>query len=101
VWASFPDVSDSKMINTPPGYLIPSMGISRKEYRVMSETVTYRVPGMSCEHCRAAVTSELSSVAGVESVSVDLDEKVVTVRGSSLDDAALRASIDEAGYEVA
>ena len=67
----------------------------------MSETITYRVPGMSCEHCRAAVTSELSSVAGVESVSVDLDEKVVTVRGSSLDDAALRASIDEAGYEVA
>ena len=67
----------------------------------MSETVTFRVPGMSCVHCRAAVTSELSSVAGVESVSVDLDEKVVTVRGSSLDDAALRASIDEAGYEVA
>ncbi len=67
----------------------------------MSETVTYLVPGMSCEHCRAAVTKELSSVAGVESVAVDLDEKLVTVRGGSLDDAALRAAIDEAGYEVA
>ena len=67
----------------------------------MSETITYRVPGMSCEHCRAAVTNELSSVAGVESVAVDLDEKLVTVRGSSLEDAALRTAIDEAGYEVA
>jgi copper chaperone CopZ len=67
----------------------------------MSETVTYRVPGMSCEHCRAAVSNELSSVAGVESVIVDLDEKLVTVRGGSLDDRALRAAIDDAGYEVA
>lgn len=67
----------------------------------MSETVTYRVPGMSCEHCRAAMTNELSSVAGVESVAVDLNEKLVSIRGGSLDDAALRAAIDEAGYEVA
>jgi copper chaperone len=67
----------------------------------MSETVTYRVPGMSCEHCRAAVTNELRSVAGVESVVVDLNEKLVSIRGGSLDDAALRAAIDEAGYEVA
>lgn len=67
----------------------------------MSETVTYRVPGMSCEHCRAAVTNELRSVAGVESVAVDLNEKLVSIRGGSLDDAALRAAIDEAGYEVA
>jgi copper chaperone len=67
----------------------------------VSATVTYRVPGMSCEHCRAAVTNELSSVAGVESVAVDLNEKLVSIRGGSLDDAALRAAIDQAGYEVA
>ena len=67
----------------------------------MSETVTYHVPGMSCEHCRVAVTNELSSVVGVEAVAVDLDAKLVTVRGASLADAALRAAIDEAGYEVA
>jgi copper chaperone len=66
----------------------------------MSETVTYRVPGMSCEHCRVAVTNELSTVAGVESVDVDLTEKLVTVSGGSLHDAALRAAIDEAGYEA-
>ena len=66
----------------------------------MSEIATYRVPEMSCEHCKSAVTGELSAVAGVESVSVDLEEKLVTVTGAPLDDAALRAAIAQAGYEV-
>jgi copper chaperone CopZ len=55
---------------------------------------------MTCEHCTTAVAQELSAVAGVESVAVDLDAKLVTVSGSSLEDAALRAAIDEAGYEA-
>ena len=62
--------------------------------------ITYSVPDMSCGHCKRAVSSELQEVAGVESVDVDLDAKLVTVRGSDLDDAALRAAIDEAGYEA-
>ena len=66
----------------------------------MSETATYRVPGMTCEHCKAAVSEELGAVPGVESVAVDLDTKLVRVSGTSLQDAALRAAIDEAGYEV-
>ncbi len=66
----------------------------------MSDVVTYRVPGMSCEHCKAAVTEELSGVAGVASVAVDLDTKLVKVDGDSLDDAAMRAAIVEAGYEA-
>lgn len=66
----------------------------------MAETITYRVPGMSCEHCERAVSGELSAVAGVQAVDVDLDAKLVRVSGASLDDAALRAAIDEAGYEV-
>ena len=66
----------------------------------MPETVTYRVPGMTCEHCRAAVTQELSALPGVESVAVELDAKLVQVSGPSLDDAALRAAIDVAGYEA-
>ena len=66
----------------------------------MSETVTYRVPGMTCEHCKAAVAEELSVVPGVESVAVDLDAGLVKVSGASLEDAALRAAIDEAGYEA-
>ncbi len=67
----------------------------------MSETVIYRVPGMTCDHCKAAVAEELSGVTGVETVAVDLETKVVEIVGEALDDAALRAAIDEAGYEVA
>ncbi len=66
----------------------------------MSETITYRVPGMTCAHCKAAVTEELEGVAGVHEVAVDLDSKLVRVTGEPLDDHALRAAIDEAGYEA-
>ena len=67
----------------------------------MYESTTYTVPGMSCGHCKEAVSRELGAVAGVVSVNVDLDSKLVTVTGENLDDSALRAAIDEAGYEVA
>lgn len=66
----------------------------------MDETITYSVPGMSCGHCRTAITAEVTGVAGVASVDVDLDTKLVRISGESLDDAALVAAIDEAGYEA-
>jgi copper chaperone len=65
------------------------------------DSETYSVPGLHCGHCKDAVTRELETVTGVASVEVDLDTKLVTVRGSQLDDTALRAAIDEAGYEAA
>jgi copper chaperone len=66
----------------------------------MSE-LTYTVPAMHCGHCQAAVSEEVGAVPGVESVDVDLDTKLVVVRGGALDDAAIRAAIEEAGYEAA
>ncbi len=66
----------------------------------MAETITYRVPGMTCDHCTRAVSSELGAVDGVARVEVDLGTKLVTVTGEGLDDAQLRAAIDEAGYEA-
>ena len=63
--------------------------------------ITYTVPEMSCGHCEAAVRAELQEVAGVESVAVDLDTKLVVVRGERLDDQALRGAIDQAGYQAA
>ncbi len=67
----------------------------------MSETITYTVDGMTCDHCTNAVAGELSSIAGVEVVDVDLDTKLVRVTGEELDDVALRAAIERAGYEAA
>jgi copper chaperone len=66
----------------------------------MSDTATYTVPGMTCGHCKAAVEEEVGAVAGVDSVAVDLESKLVTVSGPTLDDTALRAAIVEAGYEA-
>jgi copper chaperone len=62
--------------------------------------LTYRVAGMHCGHCEAAVTEEVQRVAGVEAVDVDLEEKLVRVVGTGIDRAAVVAAIDEAGYDA-
>jgi copper chaperone len=67
----------------------------------ITDQLTFAVPGVSCEHCRAAITDEVTKVPGVAAVEVDLSAKVVRVTGQGLDDVALRAAIDEAGYDVA
>jgi copper chaperone len=67
----------------------------------VSETITYSVPAMHCGHCERAVMEEVGALAGVEAVEVDLETKLVTVRGSCVDDAQVRAAIAEAGYEAA
>lgn len=64
------------------------------------QTITYSVPDVSCAHCQSAITNEVGRVEGVESVDVDLDAKTVRISGEGLDEQALIAAIDEAGYEV-
>ena len=65
-------------------------------------TATYRVTGMTCEHCVNAVSGELAKLAGVTDVGVDLDSGAVTVTSERpLDTDAVRAAVDEAGYELA
>jgi copper chaperone len=56
---------------------------------------------MHCGHCERAVKEEVSAVAGVSEVAVDLETKIVTVTGSAFDDTAVLAAIEEAGYEAA
>jgi copper chaperone CopZ len=65
------------------------------------DTALYTVPGMHCGHCEKAVKEEVAALPGVLSVAVDLESKRVEVTGSDLDDAAIRAAIEEAGYEAA
>jgi len=61
----------------------------------------YSVPGVSCGHCRTAITTAVEQLGGVSEVEVDLAEKRVTVAGEQLDDAAVRRAINQAGYDVA
>ena len=65
-----------------------------------SSWTTYVVTGMTCEHCTLAVTEEVTQVAGVASVDADLETGLVCVRGNDVDQAAVVAAIDEAGYDA-
>ena len=68
----------------------------------MAVTTTYTVAGMTCEHCVDAVSGELSALPGVADVKVDLGAGAVTVTSDApLSDDAVRAAVDEAGYELA
>jgi copper chaperone len=64
------------------------------------EALRFAVPGMTCGHCVAAVRGEIEKVRGVRTVDVDLETKAVVVTGSAVDPAAVRAAVDDAGYEA-
>ncbi|OZC56953.1 cation-transporting ATPase [Rhodococcus sp. 06-470-2] len=62
---------------------------------------TYSVEGMTCEHCAASVTEEVSEISGVTGVDVDVDSGAVVVSSdSTLDTAAVDAAVAEAGYRL-
>jgi copper chaperone len=69
----------------------------------MSQIETFRkyvVDGMTCDHCVLSVSEEVSEVAGVEHVDVELASGRLVVRGERVSDDAVRAAVAEAGYEV-
>ncbi|AEV84608.1 Cation-transporting ATPase pacS [Actinoplanes sp. SE50] len=65
-------------------------------------TETYTVTGMTCSHCVNSVSAEIGRLPGVTAVQVDLASGAVTVTSDgSLDEAAVAAAVDEAGYRLA
>lgn len=67
----------------------------------MSTTRSYTVTGMTCAHCVSSVTEEVSEVSGVEDVEVVLETGVLTVTSNQpVDDAAVKAAVEEAGYQL-
>ncbi len=67
----------------------------------MSQTATYSVSGMTCDHCARAVSTEVGSIPGVTAVEVDVPTGTVRVTSEEpVDDGAFRAAVEEAGYEV-
>ena len=65
-----------------------------------AEMRTYSVSGMTCDHCVASVTEEVSEVAGVDSVAVDLEDGRMVVTGSGVADDAVTTAVSEAGYRA-
>lgn len=64
------------------------------------DTRTYSVEGMTCGHCESSVREEVEEVAGVGSAHADRSTGLLTVRGVEIDDAAVRAAVEAAGYHV-
>lgn len=64
---------------------------------------TYKVPDVSCGHCKSSIEGALQPLAGVQSASVDIDNKMVTVDfdDAVVDSARLVQAIEGAGYGVA
>ncbi|MFD5629296.1 heavy-metal-associated domain-containing protein [Streptomyces sp. NPDC127072] len=66
-----------------------------------SVTTVYQVSGMSCGHCEGSVSGELAGIAGVSSVkAVAATGEVTVVSAAALDEDAVRAAVDEAGFEL-
>ncbi|HEU5037799.1 MAG TPA: heavy-metal-associated domain-containing protein [Nocardioides sp.] len=67
-----------------------------------SHTASYTVTGMTCGHCVASVTEEVQAIPGVTDVQVDLASGALSITSSrTIDDDAVRAAVDEAGYQLA
>ncbi len=67
-----------------------------------STTIEITVTGMTCGHCVAAVSEEITKLGGVEDVAIDLESGRVTIRSAApLSPADVEAAVDEAGYELA
>lgn len=70
-----------------------------------AQTAEYLVDGMTCSHCVASVTEEISSLSGVEGVTVQLkpggSSTVSVASSAALDRDAIRIAIEEAGYSLA
>ena len=65
---------------------------------------SYAVTGMTCGHCVTSVTEEIGEIAGVREVNVDLvvggSSKVTVTSEHALDEGAVRAAVEEAGYQL-
>ncbi len=66
----------------------------------MSDQRTYTVSGMTCGHCVAAVSERVGAIAGADGVSVDLETGRLAVSGEQIDDAQVRAAVEDAGYSL-
>ena len=92
------DSSKDKMIKNPiTGLLIEQ---ENKEYRKEANNMKITVKGMMCQHCEAHVKKALESIDGIESAVASHEENLVTITNSKdVDEAAIKAAVEEAGYE--
>lgn len=64
-------------------------------------TIEYKVTGMTCGHCESSIKEEVGQIAGIQSIDVSAKTgKLFVTSQTGLDDAAVLAAVEEAGYEA-
>lgn len=78
-------------------------GVTRPKVTSMTDSTTtaYTVRGMSCEHCKRSVAEEVGEIEGVERVEVDLASGRLEVQGVDISQEAVKAAVEDAGYQLA
>lgn len=63
---------------------------------------TYKVPGMSCEHCKRAISLSLEDLDGIKNVDIDLSAKTVKIEfdETKVEEENLKEAIEDAGYDI-
>ena len=89
------DAACSSTANTPDGSPLPITGEGQGE-----RVFFFHIKGMTCNHCRANVEKVIRTVKGVESVSVDLQSGVATVRGEGISDSEVREAVESIGFSI-
>lgn len=78
----------------------PIGSVTQTEGTIMA-TSEYQVTGMTCGHCEMSIREEVSQIPGVDEIQVSAQTgKLVVSSASTLDDAAVLAAVDEAGYSA-
>lgn len=63
---------------------------------------TFAVTGMTCGHCEGSVRSEVAKITGVTDIAVSAASGALVITSDApVDDAAVLAAVDEAGYSAA
>lgn len=82
------------------GVEIPAWGILVKEEQAMA-TTEYQVTGMTCSHCEMSIREEVEQIDGVTGIDVSAASgKLEVTTDGTLDDAAVLAAVEEAGYSA-
>ena len=63
------------------------------------ETITIKVEGMTCNHCKANVETNLEKLSFVKNAKVNLSEKTVTLEGDNIEVDIAKGTIDSLGYK--
>jgi Cu2+-exporting ATPase len=100
-WIKPYDHSHDKMIKSPVTGILIDKKINDEEIKENKE-MKIKVNGMMCGHCEAHVKKALEAIDGIDSAVASHEENLVTITNSKdVDEAAIKAAVEEAGYEYA